>query len=108
MATSQLPPPWVPQADRLRNWFYAYLVLWIPGMVLFISSFGSVLLVLALIPYVMAIVHAYRVQRDLQAAGLNRTHAWTVIVGALLLTHTLGFFIPALVLWSARKAKRTL
>ena len=105
--TSPDPTSWASETDRLRKWFYAYLALWIPGLLLFILSlpFGSSLLALSLIPWVVSIVRAYRVQRQLHAAGLSRTHAWTVIAGALLLNVILGFFIPAAVLWSARRAK---
>ncbi|SRR5712692_9767358 len=108
MTSSDLPS-WVAETDRLRKWYYAYLVLWIPGLVLLISEqpFGSWFLALSLIAYVGSIVHAYRVQRDLHAAGLNRTGAWTVIAGALILNSVLGFFIPAAVLWSARRAKQS-
>jgi len=103
--TSPDHPAWVPPTDRLRTWYRLYLVLWTLGLVLFVLSLpGRSLLALSLIPYVVSIVYAYRVQRELHAAGLARTRAWTVIVGALLLNFLVGFFIPALVLRAARRA----
>ena len=101
---------WMCITDRLRRWYYAYLAVWIPGLVFFVASvpYLDQLLALSVAPYVWTIVHAYRVQRGLHAAGLSRTGAWTVVVGALMLNFIFGFFIPGLVLRGATRARGSL
>jgi hypothetical protein len=117
--TSPDAPNWLPDSSRLLKWFVAYLALWIPGAILSISElssepppgstpWGTLLLALSLIVYIVSIVYAYRVQRDLHAAGLYRHGPWNVIVGALILNpFVLGFFIPASVLWTAWRVRRS-
>lgn len=57
---------------------------------------GSWLFLLSLIAYVVLLVHVYRVQRDLRAAGLSRVGAWVVVVVPLLLVYTCRSFEPPL------------
>ncbi len=93
-------------AHRLRNWFGAYLILWAIGLYATFTSSpdltpGIYVLLLAIVPYVLCIVYAYRVQKQLNTAGLYKPGAWQVIAGALLLNpFFIGFLIPASVLWT--------
>jgi len=55
--------------------------------------------ILCFVAYVGCIVYCYRIQKDLNIAGLYRRGAWQVIVGAFFLNpFLLGFFIPISVL----------
>ncbi len=109
MTRSDIPAR-VPGTERLRKWFYAYLVFLVSWLVLFLAFDRSAawLLLLSLITYVAAVVHAYRVQGALHSAGLSRTGSWTVIAAAVLLNFVGGFVVPISVLWSARQARRSL
>ena len=109
------PPdyPWTADTRRLRLWFVVYLVSWGVGLFALLASSGPDLtpglyvLLLCLVPYVPCTVYAYRVQKHLNAAGLYPHGAWQVIVGAILLNpFVFGFWIPASVLWSARRITR--
>ena len=113
--SSPPPPdyPWSADTRRLRNWFIAYLVLWGIGLYALVTSSASdftpgvYVLLLCLIPYVPCIVYAYRVQKQLNVAGLYRPGAWQVIVGAVLLNpYVAGLLIPASVLWTSRHITR--
>ena len=106
-------PSWTPDVVRLRNWFYVYLALWVSGLLVMIAvpsadfTPGIYVFLLAVVPYIICIVHAYRVQDRLHTAGLYKHGAWHVLVGALLLNPlAFGFLIPASVLWTAHRIGR--
>ena len=113
-----LPSPtqrrsWTLDVRRLRVWFVAYLIVWglgigaalIPSE---LDAAGRYVFLFSIVPYLLCIVFAYRVQRQWNAAGLYRAGAWQIIVGAILLNpFLLGFVIPASVLWRSRRIMRT-
>ena len=104
--------PWSANAVKLKNWFVAYLLTLSAGLYLAINSnfnnpVGIILIFGALIPYIVSVVFAYRVQRALNEAKLYKGGAWQIIAGALLLNpFILGFLIPASVLWATRRIER--
>jgi hypothetical protein len=112
--------PWSADIQRLRKWFVAYLILLGSGLFVLARSTDSPelrdshplvhwLLILCVVAYIGCIVYAYRVQKELNTAGLYRPGAWQVIVGAFLLNpFFLGFLIPASVLWANRRIARRL
>ena len=112
MTSNALPPTWDHDLQLLKRWFLVYLVPWFAFWVALIKGAAddvdALLVVLALAPYIVSIVYAYRVQRDLNVAGLYKSGAWQVIVGALLLNPiVLGWVIPLSVLWVARRVRST-
>jgi RsiW-degrading membrane proteinase PrsW (M82 family) len=110
--------PWTEDVQRLRRWFVAYLILWGLGLAAAATSSatsstdsdaGFYVLLLCIVPYVVCIVYAYRIQKQLNSAGLYRHGAWQVVVGAFFLNpFILGFLIPASVLWANRRINRRL
>lgn len=104
--------PWSADAKKLRVWFVAYLLTVSPGLYWAIDSkfengLGVAVMLLALVPYIVAVVFAYRVQNALNKAKLYKGGAWQIIAGALLLNPwLLGFLIPASVLWATRRIER--
>ncbi len=108
-----LPSSYSDDVGRLRAWFYTYLVVLVIGFYATFtsrspeSSPGLYVLLLAIVPYAVSIVYAYRVQRALNVAGLYRHGAWQVVVGALIFNpFFIGLLIPASVLWVAGRATR--
>jgi hypothetical protein len=104
--------PWTENARQLKNWFAAYLLVVSAGLYWaigtnFASQLGMAVLIGSLIPYIVCIVYAYRVQRTLNDAQLYKPGAWQIIVGAFLFNpYLLGFVIPASVLWVTRRTER--
>jgi hypothetical protein len=125
------PPPvnngW--QADRLRlkRWLGIFFLVWLTGALLWglganatnviegvdpiltqtVTTVGLLLFLSAIIPYLVSLVFAYRVQDKLNQAGLYRAGAWQIIVGGLLLNPWgVGFVIPTLVLLAANRILR--
>jgi len=112
LTSSVLPLTWERDLRLLKRWFVAYLGVWLGFWVALVNGASeeieALLVVLALAPYIGSIVLAYRVQRDLNRAGLYKSGAWQVVVGALLLNPiVLGWIIPASVLWVARRGRRS-
>ena len=110
-------PSWFHDAQLLRRWFYVYLALWLPGAALFISALsansstwvGLKILEASVFAYIVSVVYAYRVMRDLHAANLALDRPWSVVVVALVLNpFLLGFVIPLWVLRDARRAMRAI
>ena len=107
---------WIADSRALRNWFCAYVVLlaiglyiWITRSATFYLSLGSYILLLSLVPYVVSIVYSYRIQKQLHASGLYRHSAFDIVFGAIVLNpFLLGWYIPASVLWTARRVRRKL
>ncbi len=126
-----IPPPatnsW--QADRLRlkRWLGVFFLVWLTGAGLWllgantpnlieggdtalaqtITTIGVTLFLSAIVPYVVSLVFAYRVQDKLNRAGLYRWGAWHVLVGGLILNPWgLGFLLPTRVLLTANKIER--
>ena len=104
--------PWSLDAKKLKGWFAAYLLTVSAGLYWaidsrFESGLGVAVMALALIPYIVSVVFAYRVQNALNKAKLYKGGAWQIIAGALLLNpFLLGFLIPASVLWATRRIER--
>jgi len=104
--------PWTENARKLKAWFAAYLLTVSAGLywaidTSFASGLGVAVMFGSLIPYIVSIVFAYRVQRALNQAQLYKPGAWQIIAGALLFNpFLLGFVIPASVLWVTRRIER--
>lgn len=104
--------PWTENAKKLKAWFAAYLLTVSAGLywaigTSFTSELGVAVMFGSLIPYVVSVVFAYRVQRALNQAQLYKPGAWQIIAGAFLLNpFLLGFVIPASVLWVTRRIER--
>lgn len=98
---------WTADTRRLRNWFIPYLLLWGAGIYAAIAGAGFTILFLCIIPYIPCVVYSYRVQRELNRAGVYRPGAWQVIAGALILNPlAFGFLIPASVLLTSASITR--
>jgi hypothetical protein len=104
--------PWTANATKLKAWFMAYLLTVSAGLywaigTRFTNQLGVVAMFASLIPYIVCIVFAYRVQHALNQAKLYKPGAWQIIAGAFLLNpFLLGFVIPASVLWVTRRIER--
>jgi hypothetical protein len=104
--------PWSDDARKLKTWFVVYLLTVSAGLYWavgtnFTNGLGVAAMLGSLIPYVVSIVYAYRVQRKLNEAQLYKPGAWQIIVGALLFNpYLLGFVIPASVLWVTKRITR--
>ena len=111
MTTPQPADQWMRDAATLKKWYLGYLAPWALGWILLIAGqpteVSLSVLLASIIPYIGCIVFAYRVQNGLNKAGLVKSGAWQVIVGAILFNPiVIGWAIPTSVLWAARKAKR--
>jgi len=103
---------WSNDKSKLQAWFIGYLltisaaVTWLVNTA-FTADAGLVLLFGSLIPYIVSVVYAYRVQNALNKAKLYKPGAWQIIAGALLLNpFILGFVIPASVLWVTKRIEK--
>jgi hypothetical protein len=112
-------PVWRQNRMMLTRWMFIHLAVWIGGAVVMIAGAGSshepilmagiVLFVASLIPYVGALIYAYRVQNTLNRAGLYKHGAWQIVAGGLILNPlVLGFVIPVSVINTARVVERRL
>lgn len=112
MASSLLPPNWGHDLQLLKRWSIAYFACWLG---LWVADFAgatagifAVLLLLAIVPYIVSIVYAYRVWRGLNMAGLYKPGAWQVIVAALLLNPIFfGWLVLISVLRMVRRVRRS-
>jgi ABC-type enterochelin transport system permease subunit len=100
------------QVGKLRRWFFVYLGCWLGGIVfLFIGGEAAVYVGLflffgSLVPYIISMVYAYKVQASLKNAGLIRSGAWHIVVAALIITpFTFGFYVPLSVLLAVRRIR---
>ena len=104
--------PWSVNARKLRTWFVVYLLSLSAGLTLTINSnfenpIGLAVTFGSLVPYIVSLVFAYRVQDALNRVKLYKSGAWQIIAGGLLLNpFVLGFLIPASVLWVTRRIER--
>lgn len=98
---------WTADTRRLRNWFIPYLLVWGGGLYAAIAGAGFTILFLCIIPYIPCVVYSYRVQRELNRAGVYKPGAWQVIAGVILLNPlAFGFLIPASVLLTSASITR--
>src|SRR5262245_22995301 len=92
--------PWSGNKDKLRAWFTGYLLTVSAGLswaidTRFESGLGLLVLFGSLIPYVVCVSYAYRVQSALNKAKLYKPGAWQIIVGAVMFNpFILGIIIP--------------
>lgn len=104
------------QVRNLRRWYFIYLSCWLGGIVLSYVIGGEVASMIAIflifgsiIPYIICIVHAYKVQANLKKAGLVKSGAWQIVVAALLFTpFVVGFYVPLSVLLEVRSIRKKL
>lgn len=93
-------PAWMMGADRFRKWWVVYEALCLPGAVILwsgsdpLTTFVDWIFFLSLIVYPVLIVQAYRVLRDLRAAGLSRVGAWVVPLVPTLMFYACPSFEP--------------
>jgi predicted PurR-regulated permease PerM len=101
----------------LTRWMSAHLTVWLAGIVVMIATagrepvftIGLVTFLASLVPYVGALIYAYRVQNALHRAGLYKHGAWQIVAGGLLLNPlVLGFVIPVSVINTARAVEQRL
>ena len=103
---------WSNDRDKLQGWFIGYLLTLSAALTWlvktkFTADIGLLLLLGSLIPYIVSVVYAYRVQDALNKAKLYKPGAWQIIVGALLFNpFILGFVIPASVLWVTKRIEK--
>ena len=97
-------PIWESQVGKLQRWYFIYLGCWLGGIILSfiggeIASIGLFLILGSLVPYIISMVYAYKVQANLKKAGLMRSGAWQIVVAALFLNPIIvGFYVPLSVL----------
>jgi hypothetical protein len=109
---------WESDRVRLEHSLYLFLAVWIGGAaiavvggfteinILFWS--GAVLFLLSIIPYVITLVYAYRLQKKVSRARGHGSGGWVVLGGLFLNPFILGVIIPALVLRSERNVRAQL
>ena len=118
MSTTSPARPWTADRLKLKRWLLIFLACWIGGAgawilgagthVEVLSTFGVSIFIFAVVPYVVSLVHAYRVQKKLNEAGLYKPGAWQIIVGGLILNPwLLGFAIPVSVLSTVNRIQRS-
>src|SRR5262249_22270244 len=103
----------------LERSLYVFLSVWIGGIlvgmigaifgnnVIFWS--GAALFLLSVIPYVVTLVHSFRLEEKMSEAQRQNSAAWAVVIGAVVLNpYILGAIIPALVLRSERSVRARL
>lgn len=109
---AQGPPAWLAQQRHLWVWYSVYLAMWIGfflSMALGNETLGGVLMVGSLIPYVLSLVLAYKIEKQLYESKLDPySHRWILAWGIILTPWILGFSIPLTVIIKARKAMRKL
>ena len=101
--------PWSANKDKLRAWFTGYLLTVSAGWYWavntgFESGLGLLVFFGSLVPYIVCVSYAYRVQDTLNKAKLYKPGAWQIIVGAVMFNpFILGIVIPASVLWVTKR-----
>ena len=124
MSSKQPPgqPSWISDTAILRIWFRVFLVLWLGGATVSIVALamGALVKTLAshlflvglapffasIVPYLVTMVFAYKVQAGLQSSGHIKSGAWQIVVAGLILNpYFLGFYPPASVISAAKRAQ---
>ena len=108
-------PIWESQVGKLRRWYFIYLGCWLGSIIPYFiggeiaTSIFLFLIFGSLVPYIISMFYAYKVQANLNKAGLIRAGAWQIVVAALFLNPFLfGFYIPLSVLFAVRSIRKKL
>lgn len=115
----EAPVAWERDRVRLERSLYVFLAVWMGGAAAgVVGGFlenkvvfwgGASLFLLSLIPYLVTLVHSYRLQSKINQAEGRGSGASGVILGGLFLNpYILGVIIPALVLRAERNARSRL
>jgi hypothetical protein len=79
------------------------------GTAMVIGNIGRLLFLMSVVPYVVAMVLAFQVQKELHRQQHIKEGPWHVIVAALILNpYVLGFYVPLSVSIKAAGTKRQL
>lgn len=103
--------------SRLKRWFLIYLMVWLGGIGIFVFSafsesqpialLGLVVFLGSIIPYISAMIFAYRAQKILYESEVYPHGPWHIVVAALILNPwAVGFYVPLSTLLLFRRLHR--